>query len=238
MSDQTTTSPAAPPATMSLGEALIARSEGRMSAESYEATYAPMLAAAAAAKGVPLTPNEQEHADWRAGREAKLSVDASAAAAEDARLGAAFEQMYAPADSPGTYEIPRIGGVDLTPQEAQWEHGLRVAMHDARVPTFVGNAIAQRFDELGRTLVDGVDGLHQPVTQAQAIQNHVSKAHQQLQSMWGDQHEPRTRQVGEFLVQLGEKHPVVGALLDHAPHMFADPLIVNQLWNFIDRRKP
>lgn len=237
MSDQPTTTPAAaPPSTMSLGEALLARSEGRMSTETYEATYAPLLTAAAAAKGQPLTPNEQEHADWRAGREAKLGVDVSSAAREEARFGAAFDRMYAPADSPLNYDIPRVAGVDQTREEVQLEHGLRAAMHDSKVPTFVGNAIAKRIDELARTLVDGTDANFKPVSQDQAIETHVRQSQDQLQALWGDQHAVRVEKIGEFLSNLSVKHPTVAALIEGAPHVFGDPQVAVPLWNWLDHQ--
>ena len=237
MSDQPTTTPAAtPPSTMSLGEALLARSEGRMSAETYEATYAPLLTAAAAAKGQPRTPKEQEHADWQAGREAKLGVEVSSAAREEARFNAAFEQMFAPAESPLNYDIPRVAGVDQTPEEVHLDQGLRAAMHAAKMPTFVGNAIAKRIDELGRTLVDGRDARFQPVTQAQAVDQHVRQSQDQLQTLWGDQHQARVEKIGEFLSNLSVKHPTVAALIDGAPHVFGDPQVAVPLWNWLDHQ--
>jgi hypothetical protein len=136
----------------------------------------------------------------------------------------------APATNPTAFQIPRNPADvyrDMTPGESATDMALRAAMVDAKLPVFAGNFVAAEVDRVGTQL---------KAATSEQIESHTRAVGTMLRQAWGEKFDANVASIGNYLAELSTRHEVVGHMLDHAPHLLASPMMMQQLLNVIEHQ--
>jgi hypothetical protein len=104
---------------------------------------------------------------------------------------------------------------------------VRTAMAEAGVP-----------QQYGGQMYEQVNGLLERFAEASPdqVRAHTESVGAKLRETWGGEYAARVQAVNDLLAEVATKNPVVAELLDEAPHAFADPWVMQSLWNVAEHR--